>query len=235
MFATLLLQNYYHISWFTINVQTYIADSALIIIYGFFFIILIHAREMRSRKIYNNDRTIDVEIKRTEELLSKLVPEHVLQGIKNDQKVVDQLENVTLLHTEIQGFSDFSSKAKLQDVLALMSRLYSKFDQMCEQHGVYKLHTMGNSYLVMGYTGKVAKDRRTLDDAITEGYSVLQVAMQMLEIVADEKKKMNSPYLKNLDLKVGIHTGRILGGIIGSKIVRYDIFGQDVLIAKNIE
>lgn len=50
---------------------------------------MIHAREMRSRKIYNNDRIIEVEIKRTEELVSKLVPEHVLQGIKNDQKVFD--------------------------------------------------------------------------------------------------------------------------------------------------
>ena len=54
------------------------ADSALIIIYGVFYVILIYGREMRSRKIYNNDRIIDVEIKRTEELLSKLVPEHVL-------------------------------------------------------------------------------------------------------------------------------------------------------------
>mmetsp|Transcript_47142 Transcript_47142/g.62417 ORF Transcript_47142/g.62417 Transcript_47142/m.62417 type:complete len:221 (-) Transcript_47142:887-1549(-) len=112
MFVTLLFQNYYHISWFTINVQTYIADSALIIIYGLFFVIMIHAREMRSRKIYNNDRIIDVEIKRTEEVLSKLVPEHVLVGIKNDQKVVDQLENVTLLHTEISGFGDYSMKMK---------------------------------------------------------------------------------------------------------------------------
>jgi len=57
----------------------------------------------------------------------------------------------------------------------------------------------------------------------------------MIEIVQEERKKQNSPLLKNLDLNVGIHTGRILGGIIGSKIVRYDIFGQDVLIAKLIE
>ena len=78
MFIVLLTQNYWHIVQNTINIQTYIADSALIIIYGFFYLILIHGREMRSRKIYNNDRIIDVEIKRTEELLSKLVPEHVL-------------------------------------------------------------------------------------------------------------------------------------------------------------
>ena len=124
---------------------------------------------------------------------------------------------------------------KAQDVIGVMSRLFSKFDQMCEQHGVQKLHTLGDSYIVMGYTGKVAKDRRTMEDAIMEGYNVLQVAMQMLDIVAEERKRINSPYLKNLDLKVGIHTGRILGGIIGSKIVRYDIFGQDVVVAKNVE
>ena len=44
---------------------------------------------------------------------------------------------------------------------------------LCEQYGVYKLHTIGNEYLVMGYNGKVAKDRRTLDDSILEGYNVL--------------------------------------------------------------
>jgi len=116
-----------------------------------------------------------------------------------------------------------------------MSRLFSKFDQMCEQHGVYKLHTLGDSFFVMGYNGKVAKDRRTMEDAINEGYNVLQLALQMQEIVIDERKRANSPYLKDLDLKVGIHTGRILGGIIGSKIVRYDVFGPDVMAVKKIE
>lgn len=116
-----------------------------------------------------------------------------------------------------------------------MSRLFSKFDQLCEQHGVYKLHTMGDAYVVMGYTGKVAKDRRTLDDAIIEGYNVLQVALQMLEILQEECKRMTTPFSTNLELKMGLHTGKILGGIIGSKIVRYDIFGHDVLIAKKIE
>ena len=48
---------------------------------------------------------------------------------------------------------------------------------------------MGNSYIVMGYTGKVAKDRRTHEDAILEGYNVLQVAMQMIEVVQEERKK----------------------------------------------
>jgi len=103
--------------------------------------------------------------------------------------VVDQLERVTLLHTEITGFSEFSAHAKPQDVINLLSRLFSKFDMLCEQYGVYKLHTLGDTYIVMGYSGKVAKDRRTLDDTIIEGYNVLQVAHQMLEIMQEERKR----------------------------------------------
>lgn len=70
MFIALLIQNYWHIWRNTIDERTYIADSILIVIYGIFYVLLIHSREMRSRKIYNNDRIIDVEIKRTEESLS---------------------------------------------------------------------------------------------------------------------------------------------------------------------
>ena len=149
--------------------------------------------------------------------------------------MVDQLDNVTLLYTDMAGFTEFTHKSKPNDVISLMNRLFSKFDQLCEQHGVYKLHTMGDSYVVMGYTGKIAKERRTADDQIIEGYNVLQVGLQMVEIIQDERKRTTNPFLKSLDLHVGIHTGKIVGGIIGSKLVRYDIFGQDVLIAKKIE
>lgn len=140
---------------------------------------------------------------------------------------------MTILQTVITGVSELSDKAKPSDVLSLMSRLYSKFDLLCEQQNVYKLHTMGDMYVVMGYSGKVAKDRRTLEDSIIEGYNILQVAMQMLDIVKEERNRSSS-LLRNLDMKVGIHTGKILGGIIGSRIIRYDIFGQDVLTSKKV-
>lgn len=73
-------------------------------------------------------RIIEVEIERTEELLGKLVPLHVLDGIKNDQKVVDSLDNVTLLYTDMVGFTEFSKNSKPGDVVQLLSRLFSKFD-----------------------------------------------------------------------------------------------------------
>jgi guanylate cyclase len=73
-------------------------------------------------------KIIEVEIVRTGDLLGKLVPLHVLQGIKNDQKVVDSLDNVTLLYTDMVGFTEFSKNSKPADVVQLLSRLFSKFD-----------------------------------------------------------------------------------------------------------
>jgi class 3 adenylate cyclase len=85
----------------------------------------------------------------------------VLAGIMNDQRVVDSLDNVTLLYTDMVGFTEFSSKTKPQEVVNLLSRLFSKFDQLCEQIGVYKVHTIGDCYVIMSYTGKIAKERRS--------------------------------------------------------------------------
>jgi class 3 adenylate cyclase len=68
-----------------------------------------YAREMIRRKVHNREKMADVEIKRTNDLLGNLVPPPVLHGIKCDQKVVDELEDVTLLFTDMVGFAQFSN------------------------------------------------------------------------------------------------------------------------------
>ena len=87
----------------------------------------------------------------------------------------------------------------------------------------------------MGYTGKVAKERRTEQVQADEAHRVVQTGLEMLKIINEERERSENPSLKNLDMRIGIHTGSIVGGIIGTKIVRYDIFGPDVLIANKME
>ena len=87
----------------------------------------------------------------------------------------------------------------------------------------------------MGYTGKVAKERRTEQVQVDEAYRVVQTGLMMLKIINEERERFDNPALRNLNMRIGIHTGSIVGGIIGTKIVRYDIFGPDVLIANKIE
>ena len=92
--------------------QTFAIESTMNFIFVFLVMSLIYNREMLSRKIYNNERIIEVEIRRTEEQLSKLVPEHALAGIKNDQKVIDVLENVSVLYSNLVGFTEYYKMVK---------------------------------------------------------------------------------------------------------------------------
>lgn len=182
MFVTISLSFFYYIGR-TDTVQTYIIDTALNLVYVVFLVISSHEREMRVRKQYNAKRIIEVEIDKTEELLGKLVPAHVLSGIKNDQRVVDQLDNVTLLYTDMVGFTEFSKNHPPSEVVSLLSRLFSRFDQLCEQFGVYKVHTIGDCYVVSGFTGKVANGRRNSAMQIEEAYKVIQVGMEMINVI----------------------------------------------------
>lgn len=97
------------------------------------------------------------------------------------------------------------------------------------------MHTIGDCYVIMGYTGKTPKYRRTLAVQIEEAYRVVKVGLEMIEIIREVRESSTDPNLRSLDMRIGIHTGKIVGGIIGTKVVRYDIFGQDVLIANKME
>ena len=222
--------------WKLVDIMTLITNQVIFVICLLLLGLMSFNREMTMRKQYNRDRIVDVEIKKTDELLSKLVPVHVLGGLKNDERIVEQVENVTLLYTDMVGFTAFSKSVKHpQEVVQLLSQLFSKFDQLAEAKGVYKVHTIGDCYVVMGYTGQVSKYRRNENTQIEEAYRVVQVGFEMIEIIKNVRENAKDPNLKNLDMRIGIHTGKITGGIIGTKVVRYDIFGNDVLIANKME
>lgn len=96
-----------------------------------------------------------------------------MNGIKNDQRVVDQLENVTLLYADIVNFTEFSNNSSPQEVVDMLSRIFSKFDLVCEQLDVYKVHTIGDCYVIMGYTGRTDKERRSLSVQIEEAHKLI--------------------------------------------------------------
>ena len=90
----------------------------------------------------------------------------------------------------------------------------------------------------MGYSGRVDQNNRTKSIIIDEAYRVLRTGLQMIESIKEIKNTLKAEHsldYQDLDIRVGIHTGKIIAGIIGSKIVKYDIFGENVLIASKIK
>jgi phospholipid-translocating ATPase len=82
--------------------------------------------------------------------------------IKNQKRHVDEFNDCTLLFTDMVKFTAFSKNAKdPRDVVQLLSKLFSRFDQLCDLHNVYKVHTIGDCYVIMGYNGKIDKSKRS--------------------------------------------------------------------------
>lgn len=131
------------------------------IMYAILLAVGIHHREMIQRKSLNYERILSVEINKTNEMISKLVPFHFLSVIKNEKRQVDDFEDITLLYTDMVGFTEFSKNAlDPKEVVNLLQKVFSRFDQICEDNKVYKVHTIADCYVIMGYNGRIDKSRR---------------------------------------------------------------------------
>ena len=154
-----------------------------------------------------------------------MMPAHVLENLEKGKSVTDRLHNVTLIFADIVGFTNWSASKKPEEIVKMLSNLFTRFDKLCVEYDVYKVHTIGDCYVVMGDVGR--KNR----DPSQECLNVLNMAYSMIEVINEENVKHNS----KLDMRIGIHTGEVIAGVIGTSIVRYDIWGPDVLIANKME
>ena len=165
----------------------------------------------------------------TEKMLFNLMPLHVVQNMKDDIPVADVLESVTLLFADIVRYTDFGNCHEPVEVVKMLMELFKNFDHATKACHVYKVHTIGDCYVVMGFNGKVSMNERNYYD---EAKNVCKMGEEMINIIRDVRKRVN---YELLDMRIGIHTGTVIAGIIGSSVVRYDIFGSDVLIANKME
>lgn len=246
MMRNVLLRHYlmtycmYMITW--IVVVVFVADTfeyQIIqfilgqIMYSILLAVGIHHREMLQRKSLNYERILNVEIDKTNMLISKLVPTHILKAIKNEKRQVDDFQDMTLLFCSLVGFTKvIKNAADPREVVAFLSKIFGRFDQLCEENRVYKVHTIGELYIIMAYNGRIEKSKRNREEEVDK---VVGTGLEMLEIFKEYRESSTNADLRAIRVQVGIHTGRVIAGLIGSRGVWYDIFGPGVLITSKIE
>jgi Adenylate cyclase, family 3 (some proteins contain HAMP domain) len=98
------------------------------------------------------------DVEKTEELLSQMLPQHVLINLEEENSVTDRLSNVTLMYADIVGFTAWSSTKTPIEVVNMLSLLFTKFDKLCLIHNVYKVHTIGDCYVIFGYITRIKKE-----------------------------------------------------------------------------
>lgn len=171
--------------------------------------------------------TLVEEKLKTDELLYQFVPKSIASLLKDGQTVEPEFfESITVFYSDIVGFTSLSSESSPMEVIDFLSDLYLCFDETLEHYDIYKVDTIGDAYIVA--SGLPQRN---------EGKHVIEIARAALELRArlEEFKIPHKPGRK-LQMRVGIHSGPCIAGIVGGlNMPKYCVFGDTLSIGKYME
>ena len=166
---------------------------------------------------------LQTEKERAERLLLNILPQPIAEQLKDGQQTIaDSFAEVSVLFADIVEFTKFSAHRSPIEVVSLLNQLFSVFDQLAQKHGVEKIKTIGDAYMAVGGLPIPRLDHA---EAITE------MALDMLDAIAQFSLETGVP----LNMRVGINTGPVVAGVIGTNKFIYDLWGDTVNIASRME
>jgi PAS domain S-box-containing protein len=163
------------------------------------------------------------EQEKSEKLLLNILPKAIADRLKQFHGVIaDSFESVTVLFADLVSFTKMSSELSPQDLVDLLNLIFSNFDTICEKYGLEKIKTIGDAYMV---AGGIPIPTANHADAIAA------MALDMIDKV-DELRLLTG---KPLQIRIGIHTGAVIAGVIGTQKFIYDLWGDTVNVASRME
>ncbi len=184
-----------------------------------------HAKERFSLEKLVEDRTNELAYQKeqTEQLVKKLLPQNAADEIRETGKAKSQkYDMVTVLFADIQGFTAIAEHTKPEDLIKHLNNIFSCFDRIIANYNIEKIKTIGDAYMCAG--GMPTKDN-------TNPIEVVLAALEMQR----EIKRINIESTLKLEIRIGVHSGPVVAGVVGSNKLEYDIWGDTVNIASRME
>ncbi|MDE5077765.1 MAG: response regulator [Trichodesmium sp. St16_bin4-tuft] len=163
------------------------------------------------------------EQEKSEKLLLNILPAPIAKRLKQGEKTIaDSFSDVTVLFADLVGFTKVSANLSPAELVELLNMIFSCFDQLADKYGLEKIKTIGDAYMVVGGLPTLRKDHA---EAIAE------MALDMLYQV----KQISESQEKSLQIRIGLNTGAVEAGVIGTKKFAYDLWGDTVNTAHRME
>jgi class 3 adenylate cyclase len=210
-------------------VLMYIIVFSLIIWALYDILNLRFARTLYTLEQIINKRTEDliIEKEKTEALLANVLPKNTASEIMEKGKATKIKYNfVTVLFSDIQGFTKIAEEMNPEVLIDELDKFFFYFDSVVEKFGIEKIKTIGDAYMCAG--GIPEKNR-------TNPVEVILAALEMKGYMNKLKETSELEGMKYWDIRIGIHTGTVVAGVVGQKKLSYDIWGDTVNTASRME
>ncbi|XP_075013793.1 guanylate cyclase soluble subunit beta-2-like [Calonectris borealis] len=180
--------------------------------------------ERKKEELRILSKHLEEEKKKTEALLYAMLPQHVANQLKEGKRVeAGEFKECTILFSDVVTFTNICAQCEPIQIVLMLNSMYLRFDRLTTVHDVYKVETIGDAYMVVGGVPVPVP---------THAERVANFALGMI-IAA---KGVQNPVSGNpIQIRVGIHTGPVLAGVVGEKMPRYCLFGDTVNIASRME
>ncbi|KAM9087337.1 guanylate cyclase soluble subunit alpha-1 isoform 3-T4 [Megaptera novaeangliae] len=168
-------------------------------------------------------QALEEEKRKTVDLLCSIFPCEVAQQLWQGRAVqAKRFGDVTMLFSDIVGFTAICARCSPLQVITMLNALYTRFDRQCGELDVYKVETIGDAYCVAGGLHK---------ESDTHAVRIALMALKMMEL-SDE---VVSPHGEPIKMRIGLHSGSVFAGVVGVKMPRYCLFGNNVTLANKFE
>ncbi len=188
----------------------------------------LHMLESNRRRLWHQSlvveeqrAAIDFERAESDRLLLNVLPESVSKRLRHGESpIADDFTDVTVLFADIVGFTPMASKLTAVEVVTMLNGLFSQFDQLVAERGLEKIKTIGDAYMAVGGLPETLEDHalRVVD---------LALAMQACTVEWGPVPEMS--------IRIGVHSGPVAGGVIGTRKFAYDVWGNTVNVASRLE
>jgi len=158
-----------------------------------------------------------------EELLLNILPQAIADRLQEGQSLIaDSFSDVSVLFADLVGFTNFAAHQTAAETVKILNQIFSQFDQLSIQHGLEKIKTIGDAYMVVGGLPELKENHAE---------AIAKMALDMQAAVASFNVQNN----QNFSLRIGINIGAVVAGVIGLTKFSYDLWGDTVNVAHRME
>ena len=199
-----------------------------IVLANAFFCVFAYRREKSLREDFLSARQLEAEERKSQALLNNMMPVSAVAKLRaGAEYIYNKHEDVTILFSHIADFDDYTARLPPHRLVAFLNDLFYKFDQLTDELHVYKVETIGDVFLVCSNC-PVEYER---DD---HAAILCVMALAMMEVVRELKAGQGDADEQPVRLKLGIHTGEVIAGVVGAKYPRFRLMGDTVNTASRM-